>query len=186
MQTNGRIPTRKIILTYGIISGVVIISMMILGFYLFADSEGNKNFSEWLGYLTMLLALSVIFVGIKRYRDQELGGTIRFKTAFLLGLGISLVAGAAYVVSWEIHLAMTDYAFIDEYAAAQIADARSGGSSDAEIAQLTEYMDEMKVNYGKLLFRLPMTFLEIFPVGLLITLVSAAILRKPEILPDSA
>ena len=40
----------------------------------------------------MIVALSVIFLGVKRYRDQELGGVIRFGTAFMLGLGIAAVA----------------------------------------------------------------------------------------------
>src|SRR3546814_12654255 len=33
------------------------------------------------------------------------------------------------------------------------------------------------------MFRLPMTFVEIFPVGVLVSLVSAAVLRNPRVLP---
>lgn len=175
---------KKIILVYGSVAGVVIILSMLLGFYLLGDDE-SKNFSEWLGYLTMIVALSCIFVGIKRYRDQELGGVIRFGTAFLLGLGISVVAGIAYVISWEVHLALTDYAFIGEYTEHVIEQRTAAGITAAELEKLTADMETMKQQYGKLLYRLPMTFLELFPVGLLISVISAALLRNPNVLPAS-
>lgn len=174
---------KKIILIYGTVSGVVIIVSMVLSMYLLAADDGSKNFSQWLGYLTMLVALSAIFVGIKRYRDQELGGVIRFGTAFMLGLGISVVAGIAYVASWEVHLALTDYAFVDEYTESVIDRKKDAGVSGAELEAAIQEMEEMKVQYGKAAFRLPMTFLEIFPVGLLVSLISAAILRNSKVLP---
>ena len=169
---------KKIALIYGTIAGVIIIVTMILSLYLLSDSEGNKNFSVWLGYLTMLVALTMIFAGVKQHRDKELGGAIRFGTALLLGLSISVVAGVAYVASWEIHLALTDYAFIGEYAKSVIDSAIASGKTGEELATVVSDMETLKAQYGHLLFRLPMTFLEIFPVGLLISLVSAALLRR--------
>lgn len=175
---------KKIMLVYGAVAGVVIIFSMLLGFYLLGDGE-SKGFSVWLGYLTMIVALSCIFVGIKRYRDQELGGVIRFSTAFFLGLGISIVAGIAYVASWEIHLALTDYAFIGEYTEQLIVQKKAAGVFGEELNKFVADMDAMKQQYGRPLFRLPMTFLEIFPVGLLISLISAALLRNAKVWPAS-
>lgn len=175
---------KKIILVYGSVAGAVIILSMLLGIYLLGDDD-SKYFSVWLGYLTMIVALSCIFVGIKRYRDQQLGGVIRFGTAFFLGLGISVVAGIAYVISWEAHLALTDYAFIGEYTAHIIEQKTAAGLSGVELDKLVAEMEAMKQQYGNRLFRLPMTFLEIFPVGLLISIISAAVLRKPNVLPAS-
>ena len=103
---------KKIMLIYGAISGAVIISSIMLSLVLKGGPEATQAL-EWFGYLVMLVALSVIFVGVKKYRDQELGGVIRFKTAFLMGLGITAVASIIYVVVWEINLAVTDHAFIN-------------------------------------------------------------------------
>ena len=78
---------KKIILTYGLIAGTIVIASGILGIELVdvGETEAMANL-EYVGYLVMLVALSVIFIGIKKYRDQELGGVITFGTAALVGL----------------------------------------------------------------------------------------------------
>jgi len=167
---------QRIILTYGIIAGFIVIGSAILGLAL---SGGEAVHAEaWLGYLIMLIALSLIFLGIKRYRDQHLGGVIRFGTATLVGLGIAAVAGVIYVAVWEAYLAMTDYAFMEQYTRGVIEAKQAEGVTGDELQAVADNMESMKRQYANPLFRLPMTFLEIFPVGLLITLISAAILRN--------
>lgn len=151
-----------------------------------AGSEGLMQVLEWLGYLVMIIALSMIFIGIKRYRDQELGGVIRFGTAALLGLGITAVASVVYVVAWELNLVMTDYAFIHDYTASIIASEEAAGVAGAELEQVVAEMESLKQQYASPLYRVPMTFLEIFPVGLVITLLSALLLRNPRIAPATA
>lgn len=168
---------QRIILIYGAGAGLAVILSIILGIML-SDGAETPQGQQLLGYLIMLVALSLIFVGIKRYRDQHLGGVIRFGTAIGVGIGIAAVAGVVYVVVWEIYLALTDYAFIDAYTRGVIAGQQEEGVTGAELQALTERMATLKARYANPLFRLPMTFLEIFPVGALITLLSAAILRK--------
>lgn len=169
---------KNIALKYGAIAGVVIIGTMILSIVL--ASEGGT--SEIFGYTVMLLALSLIFIGIKRYRDFDHGGLIRFGPAFLMGLAITLVAGVIYVGAWEVYLAATDHAFIDDYVAASIDKVKADGVTGAALEEKIVEMEKMKAQYGKPWFRLPMTFLEIFPVGLLISLISAGLLRNPKFL----
>ncbi|MBC2776528.1 DUF4199 domain-containing protein [Parasphingopyxis marina] len=169
---------------YGGLSGLVVIAAMLLGIVA-SDSQGFFA-SEWFGYLIMLIALSLIFIGIKRYRDIERGGVIRFGRAFGLGLGIAAIAALVYVLVWESYLYTTDYAFIDRYIAAIVESARAEGLTGAALAAKLAEMDALRENYGNPLFRLPMTFLEIFPIGLIVALISAAILRKPEILSARA
>ncbi|HEX2140087.1 MAG TPA: DUF4199 domain-containing protein [Woeseiaceae bacterium] len=167
---------QRIILIYGAGAGLAVILSVILG-VLLSGGEDAPRLQEWLGYLVMLIALSLVFVGIRRYRDEHLGGVIRFGTAILVGLGIAAVAGVIYVVVWEIYLAMTDYAFINEYTRAVIAEQQAQGVTGTELQAVSEQMQTLKAQYANPLFRLPMTFLEIFPVGALIALISAAILR---------
>lgn len=167
----------RTLLTYGAVSGAITIGSAILGMALSGGDSTHLAGLEWLGYLVMILALSVIFVGIKRHRDQELGGVIRFGQAFMVGLGISLVASAVYVIAWEINLALTDYAFMDQYAASVIEAEKAAGASEADLARLTAEMEQAKQQYDNPLFRIPITFAEIFPVGLLVSLIAAAVLR---------
>ena len=175
---------KKIILVYGTIAGVVVILSMVTGFAL-SDGQGNFS-SQWFGYLTMIVALSLIFIGIKRYRDTELGGVIKFGKAFQVGLGIAVVAAMAYVVTWEIYLVATDHAFIETYSESVLEQKRAEGLSGDALAEEEARMAEMVENYGKPYIRVPITFLEIFPVGLLIALISAGLLRNPRVLPARA
>ena len=172
---------KRIILTFGIAAGLIVIVPMSL--LLTSTEPGSAAHSHFTGYLIMLLALSLIFFGVKRLRDRELGGAIRFLPALLAGLGISAVAGVIYVIGWEITLAATDFAFIDSYSTAAIEAARAKGASPAEIARVVADMDDFRRQYANPLIRLPFTFIEIFPVGLLVSLISAALLRNSRFLP---
>jgi hypothetical protein len=174
----------RIILIFGTVAGLVVAVPMCL---LVANAEpGSAETSHFTGYLIMLLALSLVFVGVKRLRDRELGGVIRFVPALLAGLGISAVAGLIYVIGWEITLAVTDFAFIDSYSNAAIEAARARGASAAEVQAVTAKMDEFREQYANPFFRLPVTFIEIFPVGLVVSLISAALLRNSRFLPARA
>jgi len=166
----------RIILTYGLISGLVVITG-IIGTILMSYSE------VWLGYLIMLVALSSILIGVKQYRDQVLGGVIKFHTALLLGLGIAVVAGLVYIAVWEIYLAATGYTFMDQYVAQTLEAKRAAGVTGAAYQKAAAEMETLRQQYANPLFRLPMTFIEVFPVGLLIAVVSAALLRNPRFLP---
>ncbi len=166
----------RIVLTNGLISGFVAIAG-IIGTILMSRGE------VWLGYLIMLVALSSILVGVKQHRDQALGGAIGFRTALLLGVGIAVVAGLTYVAVWEVYLAATGYTFMDKYVAQALEAKRAAGVTGAAYQKVAAELEAMRRQYADPLYRLPMTFIEIFPVGLLIAVVSAALLRNPRFLP---
>lgn len=169
----------RIIWVYGLISGAIIIASIIIGFTFGTDSTSGEVF----GYLVMLVALSVIFVGIKRYRDRELGGVIRFRTALMMGVGIAGAASFAYVLGWEAYLAATDYRFIGEYTDGLIVAKKAAGASIAEMAKLQADIAWMKAIYAHPLKRMAMTMVEIAPVGLTVALISAGLLCFPCVLP---
>jgi hypothetical protein len=169
------------ILTYGLISGIVIIAG-IIGTTVLTGGAGHSA-SVWLGYLIMLVALSSILVGVKQHRDQALGGVIRFWPALGMGLGIAMVAALAYVVIWEAYLAVTNYAFMDQMIRTTLAAERARGLTGDAYALKVEEMETMRRMYANPLLRLPMTFIEIFPVGALVSLVTAALVRNPRFLP---
>lgn len=167
----------KYALTYGLISGVIVIAVMLAGIEL-----GGQH-SMAFGYLVMLVGLTLVFAGVKRYRDVEKGGVIGFRPAFMMGLGIAVVASIAYVAAFELYLAATDYTFMDGYVAAIRQQREAEGVAAAAIAIEMAEMEAMRGYFDNPLLRLPMVFLEIFPVGLLVALVSAALLRNPRLLP---
>ncbi len=174
----------RTILIFGLAAGLVVtlpMDVVIAG-----GAPGFASGSMLFGYAMMLLALSLVFVGVKRYRDRALGGVIRFLPALLMGLGISVVAGVIYTLGWEVTLAATHYTFADSYAAGMVHAAQAKGASPAAIARAVQAGNEFKAQYANPLYRLPMTFIEIFPVGVLVSLIAAGLLRNSRFLPARA
>jgi hypothetical protein len=170
----------KYALIYGGIAGAIVVSIISATIALDLPSHAT---SMWVGYLVMLAALSLIFVGVKRYRDVECGGAIRFGRALGLGVSIAAVAGLVYVIGWEAYLAVSGQDFMAEYTAGILADLRSHGATQAVLNAKAAEMRDLAESYRNPLFRMPLTFVEIFPVGLIVALASAALLRNPKLLP---
>ena len=165
---------RKIALKYGLISGGLIVSswFITLGF------DNNPDFAggEIVGYAIMIAALTAVFMGIKSIRDEN--GSLTFKEAFFNGLGITLVASVIYVIGWMIYVPSFAPDFADKYGDSQVALVEQSDSSEAEkqekIADIREWIETYKQPH----VMAAMTFAEIFPVGLIFTLISSLILKR--------
>ena len=172
----------RTILKYGVIAGLLVGGFELVTFVAFSGMPPLK-YGMVIGYTTMLIALSAVFVGIKRYRDVDRGGVIGFWAALGVGVGVSFIAGIFYVAAWEAVQAMTHMDFATSYAQAIIASEKAKGASAEALAKLSTDMEAFKVQYANPIYRLPMTFAEIFPVGVLVSLVSAGLLRNSRFLP---
>ena len=172
----------RYILIYGVIAGALVgVPMSIMT--LTMSGQAMMHYGMLVGYLTMLIALSAVFLAIKRHRDVDLGGVIRFWPALALGLGVSVVAGVIYVIAWEASCAIAHADFAGAYARAMIAEQEAKGVSGAALARFRAEMEQFKVQYANPLYRWPMTFAEIFPVGVIVSLVSAGLLRNSRFMP---
>ena len=171
----------RTILIYGVIAGLIVgIPMSVM------TVAANPTPPAWgmvVGYLIMLVGLSAVFVAIKRYRDIDGGGVIRFWPALGLGLGISVIAGILYVVAWEIAQAMAHLDFGSAYAKSMVESQRAKGVTGAALAKIVADAEAFRIQYANPLYRWPMTFVEIFPVGVLVSLVSAGLLCNSRFLP---
>ena len=172
------------ILKAGLIAGVIAGGGLSLVVAFADESTGHGWLGMAIGYAIMLVALSIVFLAIKRERDIAGGGVIRFWPAFGMGLAISVIAGVIYVAAWESAQAFLIHGdFAKSYGDSIIAQKQAAGVSAAELAQARREMADFAEQYRNPLFRLPMTFLEIFPVGVLVSLISAALLRNPRFAP---
>ncbi len=168
----------NISLIYGLLTGTIIITTMLVGFAL--GSLQDLGAAQWLGYLIMILAFSLIFFGTKRYRDRDFGGIIKFWPAFIMGMAIAFVASIVYVIVWEIYLQITDFAFMAEYTKSAIEQKTAEGLTGEALATQITDLQNFEALYANPFFRLPVTFAEIFPVGLIVALISSALLRNPK------
>lgn len=163
---------------YGTPAGLLVISIMIGGFMLFG-LQGSAG-SQTVGFLLMFFVFSLIFIGIKRFRDRDQGGVIKFSKALLLGLAMSLFAGIAYVLIWEIYVAKTNNSFIVNYTDHLIELQKAKGISGQALTDFVANMEIMKENYAKRWYRMLITFSETLPMSIVVTLVSALILHTPK------
>ena len=179
----------RIILIYGAIGAAIVGSLMIWGMLswtpeqMAGSAEGGMDSGLIVGYLTQIVALTTVFLGIKHFRDRERGGVVKFLPAFLVGLGISAVASLGWIIGWEIVLASGfDYqALMTEMTKQQAA--ASGATGAALEQKMAEGQAFMKLYMENPLVRVPITFIEMFPVGVIISLISALLLRNSRFMP---
>jgi hypothetical protein len=167
---------KKTVLTFGLISGAIISALM-LATVPFMHKIGMSG-GMIIGYTTMVLAFLLVFFGIRSYRENIGDGRISFGRALGVGLLIMLIGCACYVITWEFIYFNFMPDFAEKYAAFAIEDMRAKGASAAELAQKMDEMKKFQVQYNNIFFNVGMTLLEPLPVGVIMTFISALILRR--------
>ena len=168
---------KKNILIYGLISGLIVSALMAVNLGM-VSKNGNFDNSVLIGYASMIIAFSLIFVGIKNFRDKYNGGVISFGKAFKVGFFITLIASTIYVIVWliEEHYFFPD--FMDKYTANELNKLRASGISATKLASKTKELEQAKEMYKNPALKIIMTYIEILPVGLVVTLISSLILKR--------
>ena len=167
---------KKTILTFGVLSGLLSVAMM-WATVPFIDKVGFDN-GAIVGYTAIVISFLFVFFGVRAYRESLEGAPLTFANAFGVGILITLISCAFYVASWMImsNTVMTD--FVEKYSTYSMETLRATGATQAALdAQATE-LARFKTMYANPLWVMAFTFLEPFPVGLLVTLVTALTLRR--------
>ena len=167
----------RLLLKYGAIAGAIVSAVMVFGFIILDPNDGIK-YGELLGYSSMILAFSTIYYAIKTYREEFLEGIISFGKAFQIGLAITLIASTIYVISWMIISTYTGDEFINAYFNVHLEKLKASGLTEAEMATKVEAMEQSMEMYKNPFFKAGITYMEIFPVGLIVSLVSALVLKR--------
>lgn len=174
---------KRIVLTYGLIAGAIVGAMLLITMPMYQAGTLNLDNGELLGYTTMTIALSLIFFGVKNYRDRYLGGEISFLKAVQVGLLIMLVAGAVYALCWEVSYRNIGEEFTAKMTQHYMDKMKADGATEAELAEARADWESFSQLYKNPVIRFGVTLMEITPVGVLLTLVSAALLRRKDFLP---
>jgi hypothetical protein len=167
---------KKTILVFGLISGALS-SLMMVATVPFLDKIGYDR-GEYFGYTAIVLSFLLVFFGIRSYRDNLGHGQITFAQGFAVGICITLISCAFYVLTWEALYFTVLHDFMDKYGAYVIEKLKASGASAAAVQAQLLQLKKYKELYENPFFNAAMTFIEPFPVGLVITLISAAVLRR--------
>ena len=169
---------KKIVLTFGLLSGAVSATLMTANMFLLDDIGFDRGL--YVGYTVIVISFLFVYFGIRSYRDNVLGGRISFAKGFQAGILITLISCVCYVGAWMFTYKQFFPDFADKYAAYLVEDKRASGASQAEIDSAIKDAEEAKRMLANPFINAAVTFTEPFPVGLLVTLISAAVLKKPE------
>lgn len=169
---------KKPVVMFGLISGAIS-SLMLFVTLPFIDQIGFDK-GMIIGYTTMVVSFLLVFFSIRWYREEIGGGKITFARAFTVGILTTLISCVFYVVSWEIIYFNFIPDFAEKYASYALEKARASGASQQALETQRQQLEGMAQMYKNPAINAAITFLEPFPVGLLITLISAGILRRRE------
>jgi hypothetical protein len=169
---------KKTVLTFGLISGGILAALM-LGTLPFVDKIGFDK-GEIVGYAGIVLSALLIFFGVRSYRENVGNGRISFGRGLAVGALITLISSVCYVATWELvyYKFMPDFG--DKYASYMVAKAKAKGASPEKIEAAVQEARKFKVMYDRPLNNVALTFTEVLPLGLVVALASAGILRKTE------
>jgi Protein of unknown function (DUF4199) len=169
---------KKTVLTFGLISGGISIATMLATLPIVSKIGFDKGYI--LGYTVLVLSALFIFFGVRSYRENAGDGRLTFGRGFAVGILITLISSACYVGVWEIVYFKFMPDFAEKYAAHMVERAKASGASQQKIDEKVQEAKQFKQMYDNPLVNVGLTFMEIFPVGLAVTLVSAGILRRKE------
>ncbi|KOS04741.1 hypothetical protein AM493_00770 [Flavobacterium akiainvivens] len=169
---------KKLVLTHGLIAG----GISVIGYLItFISGAMHNEMAMLIGFASMLLAFSLIFVATVKFRKQQ-GGVVSFGQAFQIGLYISLIASTVYVLVWLYNLYNVYPDFAEKYSAEYLEGLKAAGASAEKLAKATAEMNQFVADYKKPWYVIVMTYTEILPIGIIVSLISALILkRKPNL-----
>lgn len=168
---------KRNVLIFGLILGTILGSHAV---YMMSVVCGNPEFksNDVVGYAAMIVVFSLIFFGVRNYRNKELGGVISFGKAFKTGALMALVGSTVYVVFGLTYYYVFAPDFLDKYTLHVLSDATRNGATAAELAARKEEMNQFKELYKNPVFAVLISYTEVLPVGLIVALVSSLILKK--------
>lgn len=165
------------VIKFGLISGLIFSAMVIIMIIL-EGGTGNFESGQGLNYLFMITGYSMVFFGIREYRDKKLNGIISFNAAFRTGLLIIVTGGLLYTFTWIFYQYYVDIQFTERYSKYIIERIKSGEKNPEQIEKEVETFKNNMAEYNSPLTKSIYTFLEIFPLGLLISVLCALLMRK--------
>ena len=168
---------KSFVIKFGFISGGISVALMFLTFVLLRGPWLFEN-GVYVGYAGMVLSFSVLFLGVRSYRDQVGQGAISFGKAFQAGLLMVLISCCCYAIAWLFINHFFYPNFADDYMQHTMDRLRQSGASEAVLQQKMKMLEEFKSMTANPIVNALITFVEPLPVGFIVALFSAAVLRK--------
>ena len=163
---------KKTILTFGLVIGLL---LTIHAIYMVNKIYADPNFqgNDIIGYTKLIVMFSLIYFGVRNYRDNYLDGKINFLQALKKGALICLIASTVYTVLCLIYY----YVFTPDWLEVFTEHVIRNSPAD-QVEAVTAQMTQFKEWYKNPFFAILITYMEVLPIGMVVALVSAIFVRK--------
>src|SRR5262245_23196801 len=165
---------KRTVLTFGLISGVIASALMAANMAFLG--KASYRTAELIGYTSIVIAMLFTFFGVRAYREKVAGGRMTFGRGLAVGLLITLVSCACYVVTWQVMYYGVP-GMPDKLKACMARKAEDSGGTPEQIAEEKQKLEAMMKMFENPVLNVALTFVEPFPIGLAVSLLSAAVLR---------
>ena len=168
---------KKTIFYYGIISGIVMILLFLIPFLVNGDIAVLGNGAIF-GYASIILSLSAVYLGIRKYRDRYNNKVLLFGEGFGVGSEISGIAGIIFGVYSYLHYRTNGSEIAEQILNYYRNRIINSGASQELIAEQLKRLNEQSWYYGNPIVIAVVTLFTVFAIGLLISAISAFVLRR--------
>ncbi len=167
-------------LVSGLIAGGILVLLFLLSHFLINNGMDAKmwEIGEIIGYSSMVIALSLVFFGIRAYRDKTLGGKITFTKALLLGVSISSVASIIFGIYVYLLFTVISPGLSGKMIEVYREKIRKSGETQQVIQQQLAQFEVESIMWNNPLFQALFMVVTVMLIGILISIISAAILKR--------
>ncbi len=158
---------KKFVLRYGLLAGCLLVGLGLFNWFFIAQMFGY-NASEICGYLSIILALLCIPLGIKYFRDKLNDGMVSFGEGFKIGMGITFVTSIIMFFYSMLFWVLAGDDFMKW---------REKVLTESELKQAQLQMAEMPDFVLNPWFQGLVMLLTVFLIGMIINLVSSLVLK---------
>ena len=175
---------KQIILKYGLIAGFIIVAIPSISGMIMGYGEDTFATGEVIGYSTMVFSLMMIFVAAKKYQQANPDEIIGFKQIFLLGSGISLIAGTMFGIYNVIYVLYIDPEFMQKYYDYSINNIRNSGIPAEVVEQQIAEIESQKKMFMNPWVNFFLMFITVFFIGLIVSVISGLFQRDKNKIED--
>ena len=144
---------KRIVITYGVISGLITGGFMLATMPLYDKVILNFDNGAIVGYTGMVISLFLVFFGIKSFRDNQAGGNVTFGKAVLIGLLITMIASVFYALAWEVSYANMGDRFVQQWTDHALEKLQAGGATEVDMQAARADWKSFGEMYKNLLIR---------------------------------
>lgn len=179
---------RKTVLANGLAAGALL-SVMFVATNYFIEEKNNPSLASTIGNILLMASLSMVFFAIRNVRDKVNKGHISFNMAFRAALLVILTATLFYTVTKSTYAFVIDKGYVERSIERTIQAETQSISSSKELKEaekqkkieaFTSNMNDLRTPYAFVIT----SVLEFFPMGLVISILCAALMKRPEVSPS--